>query len=720
MTTKLCFLEIWPAPTSQVDVLSARMHFEASKGLMTALGGMLTKADQGTSISLEIVAKSDQISFVVVAPADLQSELQNQLYAALPTARITPHTKLSIFDGKGELAGTDLQFSPDDAPIKDNEFSGVDPLQPLLEMLAGVDSMQRVCVQLVLRHSKESQGLLAATANFATDVAKLLITGRSEEKTSKEPGKEPSKTESVQLRANLRVLALANSATAAKNLVRQVVAAYQTFTIPGKSSLLHKQPKVIVPWMRTMLHRQSQSNTSFLVTPAEATNIWHTPLNVRANPRIQALGAVELAIPDGLPTSGIQIGTSSYRESNRPIWLSPADRLRHVYLIGQTGTGKSSLFQSAILQDITNGDGCCFIDPHGEVIDWLLPRIPPERAKDVLLFDPSDPAAIIGLNLLEWRTPHERDLIIQELIALFYKLFDPNHTGLIGPQFEHWLRNAALTITEPQVRGTLVDIPRLFTDKAFQSATVKRSQHWAVQDFWNNQMAQTADFHKSEMLNYFTSKFGSFLGNSVMHDILSQPHSAFDMRSIMDNRKILLVNLSKGRLGSLNSQLLGAIVMAKIQMAAMSRADTPSNNRPPFYVYIDEFQNIVTDSFAGMLSEIRKYGVGLHLAHQYIDQLPESVQQAVAGNIGTLLAFRIGHRDASWLEELMSPLSVDDLTGIAPYHFHMRGLAFGQLVPPFTVKSLWEEKTLNSAIEHAIRERVVRYSKRTRKSSQSS
>jgi hypothetical protein len=170
-------------------------------------------------------------------------------------------------------------------------------------------------------------------------------------------------------------------------------------------------------------------------------------------------------------------------------------------------------------------------------------------------------------------------------------------------------------------------------------------------------MAATADFHKSEMLNYFTSKFGSFLGNSVMYQILSQRHSAFDLRTVMDRRKILLVNLSKGKLGSLNAQLLGTLIMTKIQMAAMSRADTPADQRPPFYVYIDEFQNVVTDSFAQMLSEIRKYGVGLHLAHQYVDQLPDNIKQAVAGNIGTLMAFRLGHTDATWLAPHFAPLT---------------------------------------------------------------
>ena len=219
-------------------------------------------------------------------------------------------------------------------------------------------------------------------------------------------------------------------------------------------------------------------------------------------------------------------------------------------------------------------------------------------------------------------------------------------------------------------------------------------------------MAATADFHKSEMLNYFTSKFGSFLGNSVMYQILSQRSSAFDLRTIMDRRKILLVNLSKGRLGSLNAQLLGTLIVTKIQMAAMSRADVPAENRPPFYVYIDEFQNVVTDSFAAMLSEVRKYGVGLHLAHQYVDQLPDNIKQAVFGNIGTIMAYRLGSTDAKWLSGHFAPLSIDDLTNIPPYHYHMRTLADGQLTTPFTVKAPYIETTPRPDVEQAIRSRV--------------
>ncbi len=707
----MVFIKLKPSPETVTEGAAAKKHFEATKSLMTALGGLLSDSPHET-LSLELVSKEGSLSYVIGAPKDWQPEVIHHIYAALPSCELEPQAAWSLFDTPGELAGATVQFMPPEGPLRSDEFAGSDPLQPLLEVLISAGPAERLCLQLLLTsaHHKSSLGARAmeALAGVAVSGLRSAIIGSKYEPDKKDEV-EPDKTETAPFRANLRLIALAATASEATSLVRHAANAYHQLTIPGKTKIRYHLPTRVAPWIEQALLRRADPKAAFYLTPQEATNLYHTPLNVRAYPQLEAMSSTRLPIPESLPEQGLLVGFGAFRDTTPPVRLSPADRLRHTYLIGQTGTGKSSLFQASVLQDMENGDGCCFIDPHGEVIDWLLPRIPKHRAKDVILFDPSDPEAVLGLNLLEWRTPHERDLIIQELILLFYKLFDPQHTGIIGPQFEHWLRNAALTITEPKVRGTLVDIPRLFTDKAFQKDAIAKSDHWAVKDFWNNQMAQTADFHKSEMLNYFTSKFGSFLGNQVMHQILSQKNSAFDMRALMDNRKILLVNLSKGRLGSLNAQLLGTLIVTKIQMAAMSRADTSAENRPPFYVYIDEFQNVVTDSFAQMLSEIRKYGVALHLAHQYVDQLPDNIKQAVAGNVGTLMAFRLGHADAGWLAPHFAPLTPEDLTNIEPFHYHLRTLSHGQLTTPFTVSSPQVTTTPQPALEHALRQRVRQF-----------
>lgn len=709
----MTFIRLKPSPETITEGAVAKRHFEATKALLTGLGGLLN-ASSGAVISLELVGADNAISYVLGFPESLAAELPHHIYAALPSAEIEMLPNWMVFDAPGELAGATVQFTPPEGDLRSAEFAGSDPLQPILETLHNLPSGQRLCLQLLLTgaHTKTTLGtqLLGAMQDGLTAALRSAL-GATSTKPDHEASSETTEGKLAEaiFAANLRLIALAPTTGEATDLIRRAAGAYHQLTVPGKTKLRYQIPDRLDPWLKTTLTRTPELKTTFQLTATEATNLYHTPLHVRSFPKLIAMSTTQLPIPENLPAEGITLGYGAHRGNAQAVHLAPADRLRHTYLIGQTGTGKSTLFQSAFLQDVQNGDGCCFIDPHGDVIDWLLPRLPAHRAKDVVLFDPSDPEAILGLNLLEWRTPHERDLIIQELIALFYRLFDPQHTGIIGPQFEHWLRNAALTITEPQVRGTIVDIPRLFTDKAFMQAAVARSNHYAVKDFWNNQMANTSDFHKSEMLNYFTSKFGSFTGNTVMYQILSQRTSAFDLRTIMDKRKILLINLSKGKLGSLNAQLLGTLIMAKIQMAAMSRADVDASQRPPFYVYIDEFQNVVTDSFAAMLSEIRKYGVGLHLAHQYVDQLPENVRQAVSGNIGTIMAFRLGQADAKWLSPQFAPLTSDDLTNIAPYQYHLRTLSGGQLTTPFTVRSPQLRTTPQPQLATALRQRVRAY-----------
>jgi len=710
MNTPLSYIKLHPAPTTGTDAATTKRQFETAASLMTSLGGLLADEPNAT-ISLEWLATNSGISLIIVTPADRQAEVTHLLYAAYPASQLTVLDHWPFAAPPTAIAT--LQFTPLDGYVRHTDFAGGDPLQPLLEVLSSIHDPDRALhMQLTLEAADRPTSLAARAITTLHDglttILRDTIAGQHIEPTQHETPDTEQKRKTAGLSANLRLTAYGPEDDA-RALIRRAVAAFHNFSVPGDTTLRYQLHKPTRTWAHRVETRQPDTKTAFALTPAEAANLFHPPTNPRAWPALDSLGSTRLPIPAGLPEDGITVGFSAFRDVKQPIRLAPTDRLRHTYLIGQTGTGKSTLFQSSILQDMQNGDGCCFIDPHGEVIDWLLPRIPPHRAKDVILFDPSDPQALLGLNLLEWGTPEERDLIIQELISLFYKLFDPTHSGIIGPQFEHWLRNAALTITEPAVRGTLTDIPRLFTDPAYQKLVVAASRHPAVRDFWLGQMANTADFHKSEMLNYFTSKFGGFLGNNVMNHILSQRASAFDVRTLMDRRKILLVNLSKGKLGSLNAQLLGTLIVTKIQMAAMSRADVAPELRPPFYVYIDEFQNVVTDSFAAMLSEIRKYGVGLHLAHQYVDQLPQNIKQAVLGNVGTLMAFRLGRADAQWLAPHFTPLTADDLTGVPPYHYHLRTLADGQLTTPFTVASPRVKTIPQPQLADALRSRVRQF-----------
>ena len=382
----------------------------------------------------------------------------------------------------------------------------------------------------------------------------------------------------------------------------------------------------------------------------------------------------------------INIGVSNYRGSEKIISIPEADRFRHCYVVGKTGVGKSTLFQNMILEDIVRSRGVCFIDPHGEAIDWILERIPESRLDDVILFDPSDTEFPVGLNLLEASDNAGMEFLVNELILIFYKLFDPEKTGIIGPQFEHWLRNGALTMAANG--GTLLDIPRLFTDQTFLNQMLVKVSDPIVREFWTKQMAKTSDFHRSEMLNYFTSKFGHFSASPLMRNILGQKTSTISFDEIIAKEKILLINLSKGKIGELNAYALGLITIAKLQAAVLRRANMPQENRYPFYLYVDEFQTVVTDTFASMLSESRKYGPAVHLTNQYIAQLPKNVKEAVLGNVGQLISFTIGMEDAEILAKEFYPLEPEDFVTIPKFSFYARLVIDGGTTRPFSGQSL--------------------------------
>ncbi len=393
--------------------------------------------------------------------------------------------------------------------------------------------------------------------------------------------------------------------------------------------------------------------------------------------------------------SKINLGNNFYRNKSTPIFFDDADRLRHMYMIGKTGVGKSTLFANMALQDINNHRGVCFVDPHGESVEWLLARIPASRLEDVVYLNPADGEFPVGLNLLEASTKGEQDFLVGELIEIFYKLFDPERTGIIGPQFEHWLRNAALTLMADPAGASLAEIPKLFVDKNFELKKRAFITDPLVREFWSGQMGKTSDFHKSEMLNYFNSKFGHFLGNEICRNIIGQSKSGFSFDEILAGEKIFLVNLSKGKIGELNAFMLGLIVISKLQAAILKRASIDAKDRYPFYLYVDEFQNLTTDTFAGMLSESRKYGLGVHLTNQYFAQLPKKIQTAILGNCGTLLAFQVGQEDAEMLEREFQPFDKQDLANLDKYNFYLKLMINGQTsqafsgvsVPPLTAQT---------------------------------
>jgi hypothetical protein len=370
--------------------------------------------------------------------------------------------------------------------------------------------------------------------------------------------------------------------------------------------------------------------------------------------------------------------------------MTDDDRRRHIYTIGQTGTGKSTFLQELGKQDARNGKGFCFIDPHGDAVEDILAAIPKERAEDVILFDPSDVERPFGLNLLEYDPAHpeQKTFVINEMIGIFDQLYDLKATG--GPMFEQYMRNAMLLIMDdPETGSTLMEISKVLSDEDFRRLKISKCQNPIVVDFWTKEAEKAGgEAALANMVPYITSKLTTFISNDMMRPIIAQQKSTLDFRDIMDNKKILLVNLSKGKIGEINARLLGMVIVGKILMSALSRVDVPESERVDFYLYMDEFQNVTTNSIAQILSEARKYKLDLIIAHQFIAQLKEEISKAVFGNVGSICAFRVGAEDAEFLEKQFAPVfTANDLVNVDNRNLFGKLLINNELTKPFSMKT---------------------------------
>ncbi|MBI4193195.1 MAG: DUF87 domain-containing protein, partial [Candidatus Colwellbacteria bacterium] len=400
--------------------------------------------------------------------------------------------------------------------------------------------------------------------------------------------------------------------------------------------------------------------------------------------------------PLTLPSEGLYLGESVFRGARKPVFVGPEDRRRHMYIIGQTGTGKSNLMNLLAQSDMRSGQGLAVIDPHGDLVDALAGSVPRDRYNDVIIFNPGDLERPMGMNMLEYDLAHpeQKTFIMNELYGILDKLYDLKVVG--GPMFEQYMKNAVLLLMEDAANepATLVELARVFTDEEFRNRKLARIANPIVIDFWEKEATQATGEHSLQnMASWITSKFNAFVANDYIRPIVSQTTSAFNIREIMDQGKILLVNLSKGRIGDVNANLMGMIIAGKILMAALSRTEVPEADRRDFHVYIDEFQNFTTDSIGIIFSEARKYRLTLTVAHQFIAQLTEKVRDAVFGNVGAVVAFRVGAPDAEFLEKQFTPtLSKGDLANVDNLNAYVRLLVGGQVVPPFNIHTPFAER----------------------------
>jgi len=659
-------------------------------------------------LSFEIVGKHEDIRFYVSVHRDVVDLVEKQIYSAYPGAEIIKVDEYNIFSETGKVVFGELKLgSSPYFPIKTYKDLPTDPLSSLTSALAKMNKSEGAAIQVLIsptskKWSKQGRSYITATKEreASPEKAKYTVDPKTLETVENKCGKPGFET-------IIRFVVSAADKETAKMHLGNIKAAFEQFSgslngFEKKKIWLKKFFMIDFIW-RYIPFFGGKS----ILNSEELATIFHFPNRSVETPHIHWLFSKRKPAPAKIPRKGLFLGMSAYRGIKRPVYIKDDDRRRHIYIIGKTGVGKSELLKSLILQDIKAGRGVCFIDPH-DTVEKLLELIPPERAEDVIYFDPSETERPMGLNLLEAYSEEQHHFVATSIIGLMYKLYDPYKTGIIGPRFEHAIRNAMLTVMcEPG--STFIEVVRCLTDSRFVQELLPKVKDPIIRRYWTDQIAQTSDFHKSEVLDYIVSKFGRFVTNKMMRNIIGQSKSSFDFRKCMDEGKILLINLAKGKIGEENSNFLGLVLIPKILIAAMSRQDVPEEKRRDFYLYVDEFQNFATGDFTQILSEARKYRLNVCVANQFIGQMEEEVKNAVFGNVGTLNAFRVGVADASFLQHEFAPdFSEADLLNIERFHVYMKTIVDNEPVPAFsmdlTKDMVYEKKLRNPKVAEMIKQ----------------
>ena len=715
-------------------------------------------------ISFELYVKEGLISFYVVTEPQLASIVEKQITSFYPDAEVTPEDPPELAPKGHKLVGYNMLFEKRFVfPLRSYDQMQDDPLNSITNVLSKLQEDDSAALQIVLTPSfsnkwgRKAQGYASKMFKGKKDtfLSKIPIIGllgapfyymifgsemkrggtnapgassgdqfvrmiQPEEELYKRMGEKGGMSfyhASVRIAAATkswqRSIDISNNMQVAFNAFKDVYGNYfnnkRVFTDILPFSL--NAPLIRFLWRNRLngfLHKQ------ILLVEKELAGLYHFPdSRYNRSPNILWLTYKVLPPPPNAPKEGILLGNNEYRGMKTPVRFLPGDRTRHHYIIGKSGTGKSALLSYMARQDVANGEGVCMVDPHGDLIEEVLVHVPKERAKDIVVFDPSDGARPMGLNLLEAKTPEQKDRAALDAMEIFLKLFG---NEIFGPRIQHYFRNGCLTLMDDEEEGaTLIDVPRLFVDDEFQRYKVSKTRNPVVRSFWEHEIAKTGAREKEEMIPYFSAKFGPFITNTTMRNIIGQPKSAFDIRQIMDEGKVLLVNLSKGKIGDINAQLLGLVFVNKVSMSAFSRADVPREKRKRFFLYVDEFQNFVTEAFTVMLSEARKYELALIMAHQYIGQLVGKTEaygetntrmrDAVFGNVGTIMSFKIGAEDAEYIAKEMAPvLSEQDVIGIPNFNCYTKLNINNVQSRPFSMATIWDQEGRNEKLGELVKE----------------
>jgi len=690
ISLEMITLEVRLPKDNEIKIDAAEQMFSSFASLGNS--GLWSFFEVDDALAFEIIGTKGKIGFYVSAPARLKDLVEKQIYAFYPSCDISLVEEPNIFHENGKVAFVALkQKNSAFNPIKTYKELPTDSLSLISSPFSKLGDDEGSIIQILIRstkskHRDEGRSYISSTkkkeaspeeATFRVD---QKVLEKIDEKVTK-PGFDVAirLVTSAQTKemADLHLKNLKTAFSQFASDLNSFTGARAFFSYGFMVNFIYKFfPVFEFPFMKTVSVLSSE----------ELATLFHFPNKTVETPFIVWVKAKTAPVSSEVPQEGgTFIGHGHYRGVRRPVHVLLEDRRRHVYIIGKTGVGKSVLLHDMAVQDIEAGHGVCVIDPHGDLVEGLLRYIPPERAEDVIYFDPSDTDRPMGLNLLEANSEEEKHFMTTGIINLMYKLYDPQRTGIVGPRFEHTVRNAMLTVMAEE-GATFIEIVRILTDTKYVQEVLPKVKDPIVRRFWTDQIAQTSDFHKSETLDYIVSKFGRFVTNTTIRNIIGQSKSAFDFRKVMDEKKILLINLSKGKLGEENSSFLGLVLIPKILISAMSRQEIPEDERKDFFLYVDEFQNFATPDFATILSEARKYRLGLTVANQFIGQMEEEVKNAVFGNVGTLCCFRVGVTDASYIAREFQPVfSETDLINIDRYHAYMKTIVSNEPVPPFSV-----------------------------------
>ena len=683
------------------------------------------------ALELAVPADSPELQFYAAIPNGKRNLFEKQLLAIFPDAHLVPQPyDYNVFSEGGATFASVAHLTENPAlPLKDYTDFDYDPINAITNAFAKIEHTgEGAALQIIIeprgeRHVKHYRKILQAlrkgekrASAFGTpetafgevvrDFSRTLFSNKpKDEQKAKEAETrqiEANKTHIEQVEkkiaapivgATIRLVVSSKNERTADQVLGELESAFNQFANTQGNRIEFKRAESRSA--RAVFDEFSfrlPDSTTLPLSLRELTTLYHfPPSGIESSPHLKQARFTHAPAPATLPQSGALLGTNVYRGAETRVHLDPEDRLRHLYIIGQTGTGKTGLMKSMIIQDIKNGDGCCFIDPHGSDILDILAAIPPERYEDVIYFDPADLSRPFSLNFLEYdfSRPEQKTFIVNELLMIFKRLYGDVPESM-GPAFEQYFRNATqLVMEDPASGSTILDIARVLSNSEFRREKLAKSLNPVINQFWNDIATKAGgDASLENIVPYITNKFDDFTANDFIRPIVGQQESSFKFREVMDTKKILLINLSKGRLGEKNANLLGLIIVGKLFMAALSRADNPRAPYPPFYLYIDEFQNVTTDSIPGILSEARKYKLALTVAHQFLSQIEETTRDAVFGNVGNMAVFRVGEEDAEFFAKQFAPVfEALDFVNIENRNAYVKILAAGVPQKPFDIKT---------------------------------